>query len=106
MGRYPELAPKLNKSPLSMICDSKPMAQLYYTFPLFFLLPLSLYPFSTFPYLWEINFSSQMIVEPSTAYWTQYNFIIFTHEMLELNGVFTVDSVQYIFYLPILELQV
>ena len=32
MGRYPELASKFNKSPLSMICDSVPMAQLYHTF--------------------------------------------------------------------------
>ena len=33
MGRYPEPASKFNKSPLSMICDSVPIAQSYHTFP-------------------------------------------------------------------------
>ena len=32
MGRYPELASKVNKSQSSMICDSVPVAQLYHTF--------------------------------------------------------------------------
>ena len=33
VGKYLELASKFNKSPLSIICDSVPMAQLYRTFP-------------------------------------------------------------------------
>ena len=33
LDRYPEFALKFNKSPLSMICDSVPIAQLYHTFP-------------------------------------------------------------------------
>ena len=28
MGRYPELAPKFNKSPSSMICDSVPIGSI------------------------------------------------------------------------------
>ena len=33
MSRYPELASKFSKSPLSITCDSVSMAQLYHTFP-------------------------------------------------------------------------
>ena len=33
MGRYPDLISKYDKGPSSIICDSIPMAQLFYTFP-------------------------------------------------------------------------
>ena len=33
MGRYPDLFNKFDKSQEAMVCDSIPMAQLYFTFP-------------------------------------------------------------------------
>ena len=33
-GRYPYIVSEYNKHPSSVVCDSVPMAQLYYTFPM------------------------------------------------------------------------